>query len=116
MTRIQTLEERREKLTLRFAEKTYKNSKFSPWFTAHPVPTIPTRRQKPPLRPVEARTTNFRKSAVPHLTATLNTLLSKPETERRKCDKCDREFSSKNNLKTHDKFKHNSTHTPSYFK
>ena len=63
----ETLERRRDKLCLNFAEACLKNDKFSRWFPKGVVTRNKTSYQEP-----EAKTKRYKKSAIPHLVRLLN--------------------------------------------
>ena len=63
----ETLERRRDKLCLNFAEACLKNDKFSKWFPKGVVTRNKTSYQEP-----EAKTKRYKKSAIPHLVRLLN--------------------------------------------
>ena len=61
-------------LCLNFARKAIKSKKYKNWFEVQTQIGIETRSEKNILKPVTltARTRNFKKSPIPHLTALLN--------------------------------------------
>ena len=71
---IETLEERREKLCIKFAKKAFKNPKFTKWFARDKL-TMNTRSIKYPLKGIKTRTKQYRKSPLPYLTNLLNQYL-----------------------------------------
>ena len=69
--KVEKLKIRRETLCMKFARDAYKSEKFSSWF----VPSRKlrfTRSQPSKVKPVNTRTSRFRKSALPHMTQLLN--------------------------------------------
>ena len=74
---METLEFRRQKISLTFAKKALKSEKFKQWFNNEETvePNIKTRnfKPKPKLKPVQFRTTRYKKSPLPYLTQLLNT-------------------------------------------
>ena len=68
---METLSKRREKLSLKFATKSFKHSIHTQWFVPYHSETR-TRIQKPLLNPVQGRTERLLKSAIPYLTTLLN--------------------------------------------
>ena len=71
LTTLESLENRRESLCLKFARSTIKNPKFKHWFEED-VKIIETRRLKKNLKDVQTRTKRFRESTIPYLTQLLN--------------------------------------------
>ena len=69
---LQRLSDRRNMLCLNFARKAIKSKKYKNWFEVQTQIGIETRSEKNILKPVTARTRNFKKSPIPHLTALLN--------------------------------------------
>ena len=68
---IDTLEERRKQLFIRFAIKAQKNPKFSHWFLRN-EDIVNTRSIKLPFLAAKFRTRRFKKSSIPYLTYLLN--------------------------------------------
>ena len=68
---MKTLHERRDILCGKFALKAFKSEKFNKWFVRD-TKVVNTRRAPKTVKEVEARTTRFRKSALPYLTSILN--------------------------------------------
>jgi hypothetical protein len=68
---LESLSRRREKLSIKFAKKSFKSEKFSSWFVPDENP-LNTRRKIKIVKPALARTTRLRKSALPYLTSILN--------------------------------------------
>ena len=68
---LETLEDRREKLCLKFALKAYRNPKFTSWFVTN-IPEVNTRSVKTHLKQIHTRTKRFEKSPIPYLTNLLN--------------------------------------------
>ena len=66
-----SLAERREDICLNFAKKASKNPKYQHWFVTEEN-SVNTRRKKPYLKPVSARTSRFAKSPIAYLTHLLN--------------------------------------------
>ena len=65
---LQTLKSRRQKLLVRFGQKSSKNVKFEKWFCRKTEPEGPkTRSKKMTLKTMRCRTTNFFKSSIPTL-------------------------------------------------
>ena len=71
LTGLETLFERRRKLSLKFAQKSQKHPKFSQWFKLNTRQTI-TRLIPPKFCPVVTRTARFAKSTVSYFTSLLN--------------------------------------------
>ena len=73
---METLEFRREKLSLTFAKKALKSEKFKNWFEIDETiePNIKTRnyKPKPKLKQVQCRKSKYKKSPLPYLTELLN--------------------------------------------
>ena len=73
---METLERRRETISIKFANKALKSEKFKKWFSIDSTsePNIKTRNYKPrpKLKPVTIRKTRFEKSPLPYLTELLN--------------------------------------------
>ena len=73
---METLESRREQISLKFAKRALKSEKFGQWFAFNESdePTIKTRayRQKPKLKPVTFRRQRYKNSPIPYLTDLLN--------------------------------------------
>ena len=72
---METLIKRREKLSAKFATKSFKHKIHTKWFVPHTGETI-TRSEKPILNQVKGRTERLLKSAIPYLTNILNKKLS----------------------------------------
>ena len=73
--KMETLEERRTMLSLRFAKKCLKSEKYKHWFqpVLHTNQVLKTRSVKPSgLIPVQARTQAFEKSPIAYLTRLIN--------------------------------------------
>ena len=68
LTGLETLFERRRKLSLKFAQKSQKHPKFSQWFKLNTRQTI-TRQIPPKFCPVVTRTARFAKSPVSYFTS-----------------------------------------------
>ena len=68
---MDTLEDRREMLCLKFARKAQKNPKFSHWFQKNES-TVNTRSDKLPFVIPKTRTRRFKKFAILYLTDLLN--------------------------------------------
>ena len=75
LTNLETLEERRDKLCLKFAKKAEKNVKHKNWFKLRPKTN--TRQQNVKYFEVVARTERLRRSTIPYLTNCLNNYYSK---------------------------------------
>ena len=73
---MQTLMVRREALCLRFAQKAYRNPKFTTWFAPNNN-EVNTRSVKLPLKVVRTRTKRFKNSPIPYMTDLLNQHLTK---------------------------------------
>ena len=73
---METLETRREQISLKFAKKALKSEKFKQWFTMEEnnEPNIKTRgyRPKPELKPVTFKRKIYKNSPIPYLTELLN--------------------------------------------
>ena len=73
---METLEIRREHISLNFARKALKSEKFKQWFAMEErtEPNIRTRgyRQKPELKPVTSKRMRYKNSPIPYLTELLN--------------------------------------------
>ena len=69
-TKLETLEVRRENLSLKFAKKAEKHPKHKNWFIPRPVRT--TRHQNSKYWSAIARTERLKKSPIPYLTDLLN--------------------------------------------
>ena len=69
--KLETLFERRRKLTYRFAKKQEKSPKFSQWFKPNTKVTV-TRQIQPKYCPVFSRTSRFERSPVSYFTSLLN--------------------------------------------
>ena len=73
---METLEIRREYISLDFARKALKSEKFKQWFAMEErtEPNIRTRgyRQKPELKPVTSKRMRYKNSPIPYLTELLN--------------------------------------------
>ena len=82
---LETLKDRRTAICTTFAMKTYNHPKFSSWFCTNAIGDDPRPRDckiepnRPYLKPVEARTKNFKKSPIPYLTNLLNAELPKKQ-------------------------------------
>ena len=71
--RIETLESRREKITLKFAEKTSKNPRFESWFRRKDYSNVnPELRREQTFEESFARTERLRKSPVFYMRRVLN--------------------------------------------
>ena len=70
---LESLCRRREKLSIKFAKKSFKSEKFSSWFVPDENP-LNTRRKIKTVKPALARTTRLSKSALPYLTSILNSV------------------------------------------
>ena len=68
---MDTLENRREVLCVRFARKAQKDPKFSHWFEKN-LSGVNTRSEKLPFVIPKTRTRRFKKSPIPYLTDLLN--------------------------------------------
>ena len=73
---MQTLRVRREALCLKFAQKAYRNPKFTTWFAPNQS-EVNTRSIKLPLKEVKTRTKRYKNSPIPYLTNLLNQHLTK---------------------------------------
>ena len=71
---LNTLEDRREDICLKFAVKAYGHPKFSFWFSKNSN-TVNTRSERIPLMQIGGRTGRYQKSPLPYLTDLLNTNL-----------------------------------------
>ena len=69
---METLEERRELLSVTFATKSAMHLEHRSWFVQN-VNKLNTRSKKPPYLPAQGRTQRFMKSPIPYLTELLNT-------------------------------------------
>ena len=74
---MESLETRREQISLKFAKKALKSEKFKQWFAMednNEPPNIKTRgyRPKPKLKPVTFKRQRYKKSPIPYLTELLN--------------------------------------------
>ena len=67
---LETLEDRRDKLCLKFAKKAERNPKHMKWFKQRPKTA--TRNNNPKYWNVIARTDRLKKSPIPYLTNILN--------------------------------------------
>ena len=74
--KIQSLEERREKLCTKFALKAEGHTKFTNWFNLNSKKTV-TRSHQEKYSRVHSRTVKFEKSPLSHLTNTLNSYYRK---------------------------------------
>jgi hypothetical protein len=72
---METLSKRREKLSLKFATKSYEHEIHTKWFVPNQGEAI-TRSEKPFLNHVQGRTERLLKSAIPYLTTLLNKKMS----------------------------------------
>ena len=68
---MEKLNDRRESICLKFAQKSYKSEKFSSWFVPD-YKAINTRRKLKNVKVVGTRTARFEKSALPYLTKIIN--------------------------------------------
>ena len=68
---LQSLEDRRKEICVKFAKKALKNPKYQHWFIQDEN-SFNTRSKKPFLKPVSARTSRFEKSPIAYLTKLLN--------------------------------------------
>jgi len=68
---LETLESRRRKLSLKFAIKASKHSKFKAWFKPN-VNNVNTRLEKPKFCDVKSNHVRYEKSAISYLTKLLN--------------------------------------------
>ena len=69
---METLEKRRELLSVTFATKSAMHQEHRSWFVQN-VNNLNTRSKKPPYLPAQGRTQRFMKSPIPYLTELLNT-------------------------------------------
>ena len=69
---IDTLEQRRLELCLKFAKTCSKSDKFKSWFQMAETATVSTRSRKELYKNVPTRTERFEKSSIPFLTRLLN--------------------------------------------
>ena len=69
--KMEKLEDRREAICLKFAQKSFKSKKFSSWFVPDSK-EINTRRELKMVKEVKTRTNRFKKSALPYMTGILN--------------------------------------------
>ena len=69
---LNTLEDRREDICLKFAVKAYGHPKFSVWFSKNSN-TVNTRSERMSLMQIRGRTRRYQKSPLPYLTDLLNT-------------------------------------------
>ena len=73
---METLEQRREKISIKFAKSALKSEKFKQWFSLNEKSeqNIKTRsfKTRPRLKPVTFRKARYRNSALPYLTELLN--------------------------------------------
>ena len=72
---METVSKRREKLSLKFATKSFEHEIHSKGYVPYEVESI-TRSEKPFLNPVQGRTERLLKSAIPYLITLLNKKLS----------------------------------------
>ena len=71
---ISTLEDQRNKMDIKFCQKTLKHPKFRQWFNPTHNSGVSTRRLGPRYKPVPARTSAFARSPIPAVTALANSL------------------------------------------
>ena len=73
---MDTLEQRREKISIKFAKGALKSEKFKKWFSFNDTSeqNIKTRsfKSRPRLKPVTVRKARYRNSPLPYLTELLN--------------------------------------------
>ena len=69
---LESLQDRRHALCLKFARKAQKHPKFTNWFCPNDQTGVDTRSEKKILKPVQARTCRFEKSPIAYLTRLLN--------------------------------------------
>ena len=69
---LESLESRRKKLSLKFALKASKHSKFKSWFKVNESKNLNTRQEKSMFCEVRANHSRFEKSAISYLTKLLN--------------------------------------------
>ena len=69
---LESLQDRRHALCLNFAKKAQKHPKFGKWFCTNIQTGVDTRSDKESLKPVQARTSRFKKSPIAYLTRLLN--------------------------------------------
>ena len=73
--KLKTLQQIRDKIVQKFVKTSVKHGKFSKWFSKQPAPQINTRTgKKTKYKVVTARTSAYRKSAIPTLTTIANKL------------------------------------------
>ena len=69
---LESLQDRRHALCLKFAKKALKHPKFGKWFCPNNLTGVDTRSDKTSLKPVQSRTCRFEKSPIAYLTRLLN--------------------------------------------
>ena len=77
---VDTLSSRRQKLSLNFAKKSYKHTKYQTWFRPNDGDAPNTRADKTVLKPVHTRTDKYHDSPLPYLTRILNQYLGEKMT------------------------------------
>ena len=72
--KLDTLQERRQKLCKKFTRKALKHDKFNSWFAPNPPKNKNTRSTQPKFKNVETRTNRYKKSPIPYITKIANSL------------------------------------------
>ena len=107
---LETLEENRKSLYIRFALKTVKQKKLKHWFVKNPLKTINTRIMMSKWRELGCRTDRYRKSPIPYYTRILNENVKDWDevvpSNINKCDQCKETFTTPNNMMVHRRIKH----------
>ena len=102
---LETLEERRKNLCIKFAVKTSEQQKFRHWFERNSEKCNNTRSVMDPWKLPKIRTDRFKKSPIPYYTRMLNELHSNWGTVITEkifnCNQCEQSFSSSHNLAVH---------------
>ena len=107
---LESLEDRRNSLMVRFVIKTLQTNKFQHWFVRNTEGSVNTRNIRKKWKEPICRTDRLWKSPIPFYCRMLNSLdtdwgevISKTNY---KCDQCDTNFSCGNNLEVHRRIKH----------
>ena len=74
-SKLKNLQQTRDQIVKKFVRKTANHGKFSKWFSLQQDPRIKTRsKARTRYKPVTARTTAYKRSAIPSLTTVANNL------------------------------------------
>ena len=106
MSKLETLEDRRETLIKSVAQKSFSNPNFNTWFVKKDQKLRKTKRAQQHLKEVRFRTKRYGNSTIPIITKIINNNY-KEKPDDIVCDICSLKLTTESNLKKHIKYKHN---------